>query len=108
MAAVKLPLPREHTGDRQTQAMQVTAGRTASTLNGCPFIVGNHVEDLTITAGANNRVAHGLGRKVRGYIVTRSDSADQIYETDPSIANDDKFLDLTAAVAGGLYSIWFF
>ncbi len=106
MAVTRLSLPQEHTGDRQTQAMQATAGRTATTLNGCPFVVGNLVEGLVFTSGVARSVDHKLGRAVQGYWVVRSDTLCTVFDS----GGNDKSITMTAFTSAptGTLSVWFF
>jgi hypothetical protein len=68
---------------------------------------GARVEALTLTTGANT-VSHRLGRRPRGWILTRQSVVLGLYETDAQQAQrDDRFLYLTAT-AGGVADLWVF
>lgn len=62
MALDRIPFVREHTGDRQTQAMQAATDRIRVGVNargGTPVTT----PDLTFTAGETKVIDHRLGRQ---------------------------------------------
>ena len=68
-----LPRPRSDDPELQRQLVSLTDGLNAliAVFNGARFI-----EDVTCRAGVTTRIAHGLGRRLRGYVIIRKDSSD--------------------------------
>lgn len=44
-----------------------------------PLLDGLLIDDITLTSGSTTVVNHGLGRKVRGYIVVKSNANVTVY-----------------------------
>jgi hypothetical protein len=73
----------------------------AATLNPLlanPLLQGQMLEGLKIASGANT-IAHGLGRALTGYIVTRNNAAVTFYDSQASQQRPDLFLTLNASGA---------
>lgn len=68
----KLAITREHTGDRQADAIQESASKTARRANACPFLEGRLVtvqHRLAVGADGYIIVPHGLGSRAAFIIV---------------------------------------
>ena len=59
-AASKIGRTRSHTGDRQIDAVQAAAQRSADVANGCPFLRGV-LRSVAFAGGTQKAVDHGLG-----------------------------------------------
>lgn len=98
---------REQTGDRAQDAAQENARRAGSAAANCPIVNGLPVTGVVLPAGAKTDVAHGLGRKWAGWLITRR------YGTNPSAVSSEfatqtdtsRFITLTAT-ADTTIDIW--
>lgn len=57
------------------------------------------IDDVQLTSGQTKRIAHGLGRKLRGWIVVRTNTAaalGYIYDEQSTAADTDVYLRLRA------------
>lgn len=53
------------------------------------------IENLRLASGQTHRIAHGLGRKLQGWLIVRNDSgnaAGYIYDEQSAHADTDRFL----------------
>jgi len=78
-----------------------------------PILQGRLLENVSITENQTNRVRHGLGRKLRGWIVVRQ-TVEQIFFSDAQVSNgrEDEELWLIPTTASGSakskISLWVF
>lgn len=70
-----------------------------------PFAEGRQVDNVEITAGTRARVAHGLGRTLRGWWVVRRSANSVVYDEQTSNNFQDRELWLQAS-ATVVVSIW--
>lgn len=75
-------------------------------LNKCPILTGNMVTDITLTANANTRVYHKLGRKPRGWIVTNITESAYTRFYASEITNT--YIDIYSVYSVITIDIWFF
>lgn len=102
MAATKLALRRQHTGSHQADEAQRLAQQAVQRLNACPFIVGRRLDGITFAAGVDQLVAHGLGRRPRGFLVLRDYGANVctgVGESTTQPENIDQQIKLRSPVA---------
>ena len=93
------------TQDAELQQLQDNVYEVVRTWEVVPLLQGLLIEDVILGATATD-VAHGLGRRPRGWIVTRRNGTATIYE--PSAAAlPDRFLKLQAT-ATIVCSLWVF
>jgi hypothetical protein len=68
---------REHTGDRQTDAIWTALNSLADALSGSPFVRGRLLTEeegappgsgLAFVSGTARSLPHGLGRRARGFL----------------------------------------
>lgn len=97
-----LPIPA--TDDRSLLAVQASLDRLRESVSGFPPFSGSGREvERTLVAGSN-RLAHGLGRTPRGWLVLRcKGAANDLYES----ASDNNFLTLVTAGAPTV-TLWVF
>ena len=50
------------------------------------------IEDIVLVAGYENWILHGLGRKIRGFELVKSNSGTVVYWATSSAANMEKYL----------------
>jgi len=90
----KLPIRRVHTGNRVADEAQRTAQDAARQLNQSVLSGGLLIESQTFIGGTPQSIAHGLGRRAKGWI--------EVYGADaPSAANVGLF---TSAHPSGISS----
>jgi hypothetical protein len=80
----KVAIQKEFIGDRQLDKIQDNANNAHRTLNATPLtpVRGRHKKGVTIAAGDDAVVTHGLGRVPNGYTITRSRTGPAaIYDT---------------------------
>ena len=70
-----------------------------------PFSEGRQIDGVAITGGARKRVAHGLGRPVRGWFVVRNNADATVYDEQDSNNFPGRELWLQAS-ATTTVSIW--
>jgi len=71
------------------------------------IIDGLLITDQALASGTTSIISHGLGRKIKGWIVVGKNAAQHVYDVQSSNDNPDKFLYLTA---GGTVTVdlWVF
>lgn len=87
----------KRTDDANTNQVSRRLQRATATVETVPFMSGVELE-VTLVSGSSLRVAHGLGRKWRGYIVLaqfNDGGADGRYWA-PRASTDDKFITIHA------------
>lgn len=101
----RITIAREVTEDRQVNAAQENAIRTAKSANAVPFIGPGVVLDYTFTVTSfSQTLAHKLERAPQGWIVLRRrDSGASVYES----ASDALTLTLTASASARI-RVWVF
>lgn len=91
MKASKLALRIEQTGKRQDDNVQRFSDLTRQAVNGMPWGAGGvWLKGISLAAFSDNKIPHGLGRPVQGYIVTKvtNDVYTGIFkDTDPTLQN---------------------
>lgn len=122
MASVKNAYRREHTGTRQGDGVQRAAQDTARTVGAHPTngarlidtdVGGVAGKGLAFTSGTARSIAHGLGRKAKGFFeVYGADapSAAQVglYATaHPSGITSDKYITVTPTNTGTCWILVF-
>lgn len=75
-------------------------------LRNCPFLKGVHIKDITFSSNVTIDVAHKLGRKVSGYIITKISQPTQI----SFFASDDRLVTfgIDAAWLPVTFDVWVF
>ncbi len=113
MAVIKkLAAFREHTGNRQVDAIQRAAKQTADRANACPFFAG--VLRSVSLSTTPKRVDHGLGARATFMVVrTNYDGTGTARTVNEASAAAQAGLDLTkqlAVVASGncTVDLWFY
>lgn len=96
---------RIRTQDVELSALQDNVVAALRPVEGCPLVTGRLVESVSLTAAASD-VAHGLGRRLRGWILVRTNGTAAVYE--PSVSTlPDRFVRLQAA-APVVVTLWVF
>ncbi len=102
---MRLPAPREHTGNRQIDAIQNAAEQSVRTLNACPPVFGVFGGEETFTAGQTRVLDHGLGRKPIGFIVFYAITGDPALRF---TAAPDALRASVRSTNAGTYRLWWF
>lgn len=87
-----------YAADRVTQAIQDNAEQAFRPLLESPFVGCRLIEDVELVATASNRVAHGLGRDIAGWIVVDRDASGSVWRVSPS-TSPDRVLLLSSSAA---------
>lgn len=71
------------------------------------IVDGTMIEDIELSSGVSTKIAHKLGRTVKGWIVIRKNAAQHVYDENSGQTDLDTYLHLKA---GGnvTISIWVF
>ncbi len=102
---MKIPSPREHTGNRQLDAIQNAAEQTVRALNSFPIVFGIMSDEETFTAGQTRALDHRLGRKPIGFIVVYAITGDPALRF---TAAPDALQASVRSANAGTYKIWWF
>lgn len=98
---------REHTGDRQLDAMQRESGRVAQSLRNIPFLDGRLLDGgkgdgsgpgVSIGTGSTT-LSHALGRPVRGFIVVDLRADARVWRPTSQPSDPTRLLALQASAA---------
>lgn len=65
------------------------------------------LEDLALSAGVENLVEHGLGRRFRGWFIADVDAGATIWRVSASTANLSRYLPLATSTAATV-ALWVF
>lgn len=95
------------TKDANLQALQESAKATADEVSGCPLIDGRLIESIVIVLGTPKVVQHGLGRKLKGWLMVRKSAGASIWDSQSTNALATKSLVLNAS-ANVTVSLWVF
>lgn len=79
-----------HTQDDDVNRIQGVISPILNQLSEIQLLGGVFITDASVTSGVGNRLEHGLGRAVVGYIVVRNNASVTIYddqdnETEPTV-----------------------
>lgn len=75
------PFTPRKTGDAKTDAALLEVGRVLGDVNKRELLQYNIIEDIAINGSTDISVKHGLGRRLKGWIVIRSNIAGGIRES---------------------------
>jgi len=93
--------------DTNVDRLQYRLEETFKAVTDSSIIDGNIVEDIDLASGTTTKVAHKLGRNLRGWVVVGRTAAQHVYDANAGKTDLDQFLHLTA---GGTVTvnIWVF
>lgn len=101
-----MSLPRIQTDDRKLEQLQTNVGSVLNPLLDNPLLQGHILKGILLTSGTN-KVPHGLGRELVGWIVVRQFNSATLYDQQQNSPGGDgaSFLTLVASalVAVDLY-----
>ena len=98
------PLEKQHTGEQDLELFQNNIKDFVKVLEDNPLLDGTLIEDVEFGGAVTVNIAHKLGRKPRGWILTDLTVGARIVIRDDW---DDKFLTLTSNGACTI-SLWVF
>lgn len=99
---------RISTDNRDIQRLQDSLESSLSFVGSCPLIDGLLLEDVKLKEG-DNSISHGLGRELRGWIITRQSQVSSIYDKQASNPTKDKFLTLSSSTSPDVtVDLWVF
>jgi len=98
---------RVNVTDPSIQKLQYRLEETLRPVTDAAIIDGRLIEDIDLASGTSTRIAHKLGRKLRGWIVVGRNAAQHVYDENSGETDLDSFLHLTA---GGTVTVnvWVF
>jgi len=100
---------KEESANRQTR----TIVDRLNELTASPLLQGRLLENVGITENETNRIRHGLGRKLRGWIVVRQ-TVEQVFFSDAQDSNrraDEELWLIPTTLSGSAkskISLWVF
>lgn len=80
-------LQRVHLADASAARLQDNIVLWTEQLLRIPAFEAVLLEDVTLTAGQDNQIAHGLDRNVRFWMLARINAAAQVYEQTSALEN---------------------
>ena len=91
--------------DPSARDLLVKYGDALRELQGLPLLDGHLIEDIELTAATREIVQHGLGRKLRGYVVVKRNAGVSVYDEVPDRPQDELWLQAASNVT---ISLWVF
>jgi len=93
--------------DSSIQKLQYRLEETLRPITDAAIIDGRLIEDIDLASGTSTKIAHKLGRKLRGWIVVGRDAAQHVYDENSGKTDLGSFVHLTA---GGTVTVnvWVF
>jgi len=98
MSTNQKTIPRMQTEDREINQLQVNILSVLNPLLQNPLLSGTLIDGITLASGANT-IFHGLGRPLRGWIITRRSTAATLFDTQASNTAPQLTLNLTSSGA---------
>lgn len=98
MATNQKTIPRMHTDDREVNQLQTNILSVLNPVLQNPLLNGALLESVSLGTGTNT-VSHGLGRPLRGWIITRRSTAATTYDTQATNPTPELTLTLTSSGA---------
>lgn len=83
--------------DPELQSLQYRLEETLRPVTDSSIIDGRLIEDISLASGTTSKIAHKLGRKLRGWIVTGKNAAQHIYDDNSGKTDLDTYIHLTAS-----------
>lgn len=108
------PIAKVTVDDPATQRQANTMVDAINELVTSPILRGRIIDDISTTAGQRTRVRHGLGRKLRGWMLIKSSVtvSNHLYDEQASNSHEDRelWLYLNDGGTDGTYkiSLWVF
>jgi len=95
------------TTDANVDRLQYRLEETLKPVTDSSIVDGVLIEDIDLASGTSTKIAHKLGRKLRGWIVVGRTAAQHVYDENAGETDLDEFLHLTA---GGTVTVnvWVF
>lgn len=90
---------------RELMQLQANIQDVMRGIEAAVMVRGRLIENVTLSASAND-VAHGLGRKLRGFVVARKNAAVDVWE--PSVAAIPERAVRLQATGNVVVSLWVF
>ena len=98
-------MKRIRTDDVQLATMQDNVVDAFRPVEACPLVTGRLIESVSLSTTAAD-VAHGLGRRLRGWILVRTNGTATVYEPSASTL-PERFVKLQAT-ANVVVTLWVF
>ena len=99
-------VPRIQNQNVETQRYFDQLSQAVSQLGSVSLLDGVLLEGIELSSG-DNSVSHKLGRKLRGWIITRKRASATVYDKQDSNTNPNKTLTLNASAAVSV-DLWVF
>jgi len=100
-------LKKMNTSNPELNKVQDNIAEVITNLTSNPILSGVLVENIVLTFGSTTTVNHGLGRKVRGWIITAKNNAVDVYALDANQVYPTKQLILSTSATATI-SLWVF
>lgn len=91
-----MALPILHTDNKDLSMLQTTWGSQLNPLLAAPLNNGLMLENVILASGANV-INHKLGRKLKGWLITRIRASATIYDTQDTNQRPNLTLNLTSS-----------
>lgn len=91
--------PKLNVDDRKLSQIQDNLSDAINPLLRLPLSDSNFLEDIDLVVGSN-KINHGLGRELLGWLVVRRDTDDSIYDT--QVSNPTPQLTLVLVSSGSV------
>lgn len=99
---------RHESGDYNIQKVQDALESALKSIEAdSPIIPGRLINDVALTSGTASTISHGLGRKLRGYIVVLRNANATVWDDQATNTNSTRTLILNAS-ANVTISLWVF
>ena len=89
--------------DYELSRVQDLLGDAVDLLGGKEIIDGRQIDDVALATGTANTVTHGLGRNLRGYIVTRRNADCRVWNDTSTSPSKTLLLRTSATVTVSLW-----
>ena len=98
---------KTHTSDLATTQIQQSTANSLSQLTNNPLLSGILIEDIQLIFGENKSINHGLGRKIRGYLIVKKNNAIDVWMDPAAQSLPERLLVLTPS-ADAIISLYVF
>ena len=99
---------RYTTNNKDLEQVQDSVEKKFGELDGLEILNGRLLKDVAITHSVTNKVPHGLGRRYKGYIVTKIDEKVVVKVVPADDTAPEKFIPLTVVSYSATVDLWVF
>ena len=99
---------RYTTNNKDLEQVQDSVEKKFGELDGLEIINGRLLKDVAITNNVTNNIYHGLGRRYKGYIVTKIDVKVVVHVVKADDASPEQYIPLKVASYDAVADLWVF